>query len=444
MSDFASLLAPSRMETPTFDMEDVDRAINFPPASTKLSMTLDMFDTDIFNLNLNWTNSSGDDSSFKDTSMEDVNLDMDFSNENLDYSSAIPSDIEGHLNSLRQCEPEMYSFDLTDSGINTPEPGSPLPVKGDDLLKLNNLDLALNTTSLAMFNLLETTNSSELESLSDLEAAIQLNISNLGPMVDSFIDEGVDTHKPHSRVRNNSGTDIGLLSIDPSMLKINNMFGSIRPSDLETDNSTISLDTTLFKGNDSLNTAFNATNATRSMSGIPPLSTVSTPSNITSFTPATAKLEPSNSTLKINNGVNSPLDSTLASLSAGGARQGLVKTQSMSSVSSLETSKRHQPYPKRNSERKRQLHNELERKRREDLNSTFNCLGEVIPTLKASGTPTQLQILKGAAVFLAELKERNGRLTLSKDQLTNENVRLRERLEALKSIRQPEATSVTV
>jgi hypothetical protein len=45
----------------------------------------------------------------------------------------------------------------------------------------------------------------------------------------------------------------------------------------------------------------------------------------------------------------------------------------MTSVASSAANKnRAQPYPKRNSERKRHLHNELERKRREDLNNTFS------------------------------------------------------------------------
>jgi uncharacterized protein (DUF3084 family) len=99
-----------------------------------------------------------------------------------------------------------------------------------------------------------------------------------------------------------------------------------------------------------------------------------------------------------------------------------------------------QPYPtpphtpKRNTERKRQLHNELERKRREDLNSVFNQLGEVIPSLTvgSKGAPTQTQILQGATHLLRTLKVDKSHLAAQKESLLLEQSKLQARLSQLK------------
>jgi hypothetical protein len=104
-------------------------------------------------------------------------------------------------------------------------------------------------------------------------------------------------------------------------------------------------------------------------------------------------------------------------------------------------SSRVQPYPtpphtpKRNTERKRQLHNELERKRREDLNSVFNMLGDVIPSLSvgSKGAPTQTQILQGATSLLKSLKSESTQLATQKDALLSEQSRLKARLAQLAS-----------
>lgn len=104
--------------------------------------------------------------------------------------------------------------------------------------------------------------------------------------------------------------------------------------------------------------------------------------------------------------------------------------------------------PKRNTERKRQLHNELERKRREDLNMVFNALGDVIPDLhninnnsngspNGNGTngapakgsaPTQTQILQGATDYLQHLKETHAELMRQKEEAIAEQAALRARL----------------
>jgi hypothetical protein len=103
-------------------------------------------------------------------------------------------------------------------------------------------------------------------------------------------------------------------------------------------------------------------------------------------------------------------------------------------------SARMQPYPtpphtpKRNTERKRQLHNELERKRREDLNSVFNQLGEVIPSLTvgSKGAPTQTQILQGATHLLRTLKVDKSHLAAQRESLLLEQSKLQARLSQLK------------
>lgn len=93
------------------------------------------------------------------------------------------------------------------------------------------------------------------------------------------------------------------------------------------------------------------------------------------------------------------------------------------------------PYPKRNSERKRHLHNELERKRREDLNLTFFRLGELLPNLKTgTSQPTQVHILQGAALHIRELKEKQTQLVSTRASLQTENQRLQERLRELQAM----------
>lgn len=103
-------------------------------------------------------------------------------------------------------------------------------------------------------------------------------------------------------------------------------------------------------------------------------------------------------------------------------------------------SARMQPYPtpphtpKRNTERKRQLHNELERKRREDLNTVFNQLGEVIPSLTvgSKGAPTQTQILQGATHLLRSLKSDQSHLAAQREAVLLEQSRLQAKLNQLK------------
>lgn len=93
------------------------------------------------------------------------------------------------------------------------------------------------------------------------------------------------------------------------------------------------------------------------------------------------------------------------------------------------------PYPKRNSERKRHLHNELERKRREDLNQTFFRLGDLLPNFQNANTqPTQVHILQGAATYIHELKERHTQLLSTRATVQQEGQRLQERLRELQAM----------
>lgn len=93
------------------------------------------------------------------------------------------------------------------------------------------------------------------------------------------------------------------------------------------------------------------------------------------------------------------------------------------------------PYPKRNSERKRHLHNELERKRREDLNQTFFRLGDLLPNFQNANTqPTQVHILQGAATYIHELKERHAQLLSTRATVQQEGQRLQERLRELQAM----------
>lgn len=114
-----------------------------------------------------------------------------------------------------------------------------------------------------------------------------------------------------------------------------------------------------------------------------------------------------------------------------------ISTPSTSSAASSRSStpnkNRAHPYghtPKRNTERKRQLHNELERKRREDLNSIFTVLGDVVPALNTSSkaAPTQTQILVGASEYLRELKDNAARLHQMRQEALAESARLQARL----------------
>ena len=87
--------------------------------------------------------------------------------------------------------------------------------------------------------------------------------------------------------------------------------------------------------------------------------------------------------------------------------------------------------PKRNTERKRQLHNELERKRREDLNNVFNALGDVVPDLTGpgkNGQPTQTQILQGATDHLRYLKDNHAELCRQREAALSHQAALRARL----------------
>ncbi|KNC84539.1 hypothetical protein SARC_03242 [Sphaeroforma arctica JP610] len=426
---------------------------------------MDVFDNDLLDVSLAWKDSL-ETNPYKVDALESFHIDMEFSGADLDFSTNIPLNMEDHLNSLREKEPERYSCDFIDSGINTPEPQSPLmkqEYRLNNAWHLDQIDSALNSTSAAMFNLSEPTNQdSDLDNLEDIESALQVGLLSSGSdcsMNDGMlVDDFVSTINSSRLIRTNGSVDNGMISIDPSMLKLNSLYGNMARLESDVDmgsmnpldtmeKPTISLFSDSFTSLDSLKytapAAVQANNMSHQntipplSSGIPPLVSLSPLSTVknTYTSPATVKLEnvAANTIVPLNQSPVKALQTT--SVNQGSQRKGLVKTSSTSSVSSLDSAKRHQPYPKRNSERKRQLHNELERKRREDLNSTFNHLGEVIPSLKASGTPTQLQILKGAAVYLAELKERSQRLTSSKDQLRAENSRLQERLEVLRNLR---------
>eukprot|EP00123_Amoebidium_parasiticum_P012243 comp21216_c0_seq1/m.28855 comp21216_c0_seq1/g.28855 ORF comp21216_c0_seq1/g.28855 comp21216_c0_seq1/m.28855 type:complete len:418 (-) comp21216_c0_seq1:522-1775(-) len=84
--------------------------------------------------------------------------------------------------------------------------------------------------------------------------------------------------------------------------------------------------------------------------------------------------------------------------------------------------------------RKREMHNLLERKRRDGLRDCFASLAEVLPELeKEEGTnlPAKVAVLQAATDKLRELKEINSKYRAELETVREENVALRKRLSEL-------------
>lgn len=313
--------------------------------------------------------------------------------------------------------PETFKSedDGVDSGVCTPEAGSPAP----QLLSFFNdfehhtaadilpADFSVFTGSLSHFDEV----CDQLE-LADAEHFIGLQLdASIGFPSLSMLELPHLTDAGRLQRLSTASTAMSSNSINPALFSsskstIDDEDGDIDIETVEDDNLSSTDFDTFSLADITLGTPLALPATLSSFAGLAPLP-------FASSTSATIATSPADSMM----GVSTPSASSAAS-----------------SRSSTPNKNRAHPYnghtPKRNTERKRQLHNELERKRREDLNSIFTVLGDVVPALNTSSkaAPTQTQILVGASEYLRELKDTAARLHQVRQEALAESARLQARL----------------
>eukprot|EP00123_Amoebidium_parasiticum_P017425 comp23848_c1_seq1/m.41665 comp23848_c1_seq1/g.41665 ORF comp23848_c1_seq1/g.41665 comp23848_c1_seq1/m.41665 type:complete len:326 (-) comp23848_c1_seq1:262-1239(-) len=85
-------------------------------------------------------------------------------------------------------------------------------------------------------------------------------------------------------------------------------------------------------------------------------------------------------------------------------------------------------------EARRSIHNVLERKRRDDLRSSFDGLRTAVPDLRLNDKSPKVLILKGATGHIKQLKMGQAELVARRQQLRDEQARMADRLRRLQTM----------
>eukprot|EP00123_Amoebidium_parasiticum_P005994 comp17052_c0_seq1/m.15783 comp17052_c0_seq1/g.15783 ORF comp17052_c0_seq1/g.15783 comp17052_c0_seq1/m.15783 type:complete len:378 (-) comp17052_c0_seq1:436-1569(-) len=140
-----------------------------------------------------------------------------------------------------------------------------------------------------------------------------------------------------------------------------------------------------------------------------------------------------------------PLDATIPQFSSmPTANVSPCETPSASSSSGDDVSvaspakrNRYTPYARpagpKDPDHKRHTHNLLERRRREDLKTTFDMLSAVVPEVANDARVSKLQILQGATDQIRRLRDMGCHAVAVREALRNENAMLMERLRQMRA-----------